>query len=301
MRLLHVTDTHLGVDRHFRGAPAGWRRADDHLAAFRAALDPALRGEVDAVVHSGDLFDRSLPPARALEAAAALLAEVARIVPVVLTPGNHDRRGLRGHLPTPPPGLHVLDEPTHLRLGELRLAVVPFLREADAWAEAARVAWGGGADLLVAHQAFDGARVPGFTFREGTQPDTVGERHLPRGVRHVLCGHVHPRQALRVGDAEVVHPGSTERTAFSERHETKGVVHWALGDRPRWRFVDLPTRPMHVVAGPSDLDAVGPNHLVRVAAEGSDRAALEDAALARGAWVPPAPAPGSQLPLFGRA
>ena len=62
MRILHVTDTHLGYEAWFRGAPPGWSRADDHLEAFRLALRPAFQEEVDLVVHSGDLFNRSTPP-----------------------------------------------------------------------------------------------------------------------------------------------------------------------------------------------------------------------------------------------
>jgi hypothetical protein len=47
-----------------------------------------------------------------------------------------------------------------------------------------------------------------------------------------------------VGGAAVVCPGSTERTAFSGRHETKGYARWELGRQVGHRFVDLPSRPM---------------------------------------------------------
>jgi DNA repair exonuclease SbcCD nuclease subunit len=301
MRILHVTDTHLGIDRWFRGAPRGWRRSDDHLAAFRLAVTPALHGEVDLVVHTGDLFDRSHPPAKAVAAAAALLAEVARIVPVVLLPGNHDRQGLRAHLTTPIPGLHVLDTAAAISHAGLRLAIVPYLASAAAWAAAAREVCSDGVDLLLAHQAFDGVRVPGFVFREGASPDTVGPRHMPPHVSHVLNGHIHPRQAVRVGDTLVVHPGSAERTAFSEHTDTKGTAIWELGAAQPWRFVDLPTRPMVVVRTPDDLALVSPEALVLVTGAAPDLAAdLDAAALARGAWVASVarPAPTPQISLF---
>jgi exonuclease SbcD len=299
VRLLHVTDTHLGVDRWYRGAPSGWRRGDDHLAAFRAALAPAFAGEVDLVLHTGDLFDRSRPPPRAVAAAVALLTEVARCVPVLVLPGNHDRRGLRAHLGGDLPGVTVVDEAAPVRLAGLRLAIVPYLPDADGWAAAAAFACHGGVDLLLAHQAFDGVRVPGFTFRVGAQADTVGAAHLPVGVRHILCGHIHPRQVVDVGEAVVVHPGSSERTSFGEREETKGTAIWELGGAPTWRFVDGATRPMHVVDGPEDLDAVGAGDLVLLRGAAQD-AEVERAALARGGWVSPWAPPTAQLPLFGR-
>jgi predicted phosphodiesterase len=246
---------------------------------------------VDLVVHTGDLFNRSRPPTRTVARAAALLREVARRVPVVLLPGNHDRRGLRRHLPHPDTGLLVVDWPARVVVAGLALGVVPFLRTADGWAEGARRAVGPGVDLLLAHQAFHGARVPGLVFRVGAQRDTVGAAHLPRGVRHVLCGHIHPRQVLHVGDAEVVHPGAAERAAFSERDQTKGYALWDLDAGVAWRFVDLPSRKMVVVARPGDLEAVEPGSLVRLATA----AVAEGAVLERGGLLV-GPPPGTSRP-----
>lgn len=307
MRILHVTDTHLGARRFVRGAPAGWSRAHDHLHAFETALQPALREEVDLVVHSGDVFDRSRPPARDVARWAELVGQVARRVPVVAIAGNHDRRGLLRHLPRPPAGVTVVDRPDRVVVAGVALACTPFRtlhRVArgqgspgfhEVWAADAHHAWGGGADLLLAHHAFDGAAAPGIVFRASHHADTVGEAQLPRGVRHVLCGHLHPRQVVRVGGAEVVMPGSAERTAFSERHETKGYAIWELGREVRWRFVDLPARPMAVVDEPRHLDALGPGTLARCAT-----AQLEREATARGAWLvgppPDAPAPSRSAP-----
>lgn len=280
MRLLHLTDTHLGARWYVRGAPRGWSREQDHLASMRAALAPALDGAVDLVVHTGDLFDRSRPPARAVQQAVDLLLAAARRVPVVLLAGNHDRQGLRPHLPLLTPGLHVVDQAQRVVVAGLALAVVPFLADAAGWAHAARRATGPGVDLLLCHQAVDGCRVPGFTFRAGAQRDTLGAAHVPPGVRHVLCGHLHPRQVVPLGEATVVMPGSTERTAFSERDQPKGYALWDLDRTVRWRFVDLPTRPLATVHTPADLARVTAGTLVRAAS-----AALEQQALVRGGWL----------------
>jgi len=264
MRILHLGDTHLGrVQRTWNGPP-GWSRADDHHAAFLAALAPALRGEVDLVVHAGDVFDRSRPPMPAVRAAASLLRRVVARVPVVLLAGNHDRRGLWPHLGGIGPGLHIVDAPMRLRVAGVLLALVPHHREASAWAHSARSVVGGGVDLLVTHQAFAGARVPGFTFRVGHPPETVDSRHLPEGVPAVLNGHIHPRQVLDCGGVPVVYPGSTERTSTSEAGQTKGFALWELGLRPSWRFVDLVSRPLVRVDAPRDAGRVRPGALVSI-------------------------------------
>jgi predicted phosphodiesterase len=205
------------------------------------------------------------------------LTELAHRVPVVVIAGDHDRRGLRRHLPTGAPGLIVVDEPTRLPVD----------------------------DLLVCLQSFDGAQVPGLTFRVGKQRETVGAQHLPPCVRFVLCGHIHPRQVVEVGDAVVVHPGSTERTSFHERHEVKGIARWELGREVLWHFEDLDTRPMCVVGEHADLGEVVPEGLVRIPAL-SWTPELETQVLDRGGWLwgaPPeaaraAPPRSAQLGLF---
>lgn len=280
MRLLHLTDTHLGMRRHVLGAPRGWSRADDHHDAMAQALAPALRGEVDLVVHSGDVFDRSSPPRAAVHRAGVLLREVARRVPVVVIAGNHDRRGIRRWLPHPE--LHVVDQPRRCVVAGVALALVPYARDAASWALRARTAVGPGVDLLVAHQSFHGAQVPGHRFRVGGHRETVGAQHLPGGVRHILCGHLHPRQVTQVGDATVVQPGSTERTSWSEAGQTKGYALWELGRTVRWRFVDLPSRPMRVVHTPADLEAIRPGDLVR-----HGPSVTEAEVLAAGGWCAP--------------
>jgi DNA repair exonuclease SbcCD nuclease subunit len=277
MRILQLSDTHLGArTRPPLGAPPEWSRADDHRLAFERAL--ALADDADLVIHTGDLFDRSRPPRKAAEEAIAALAAVARRVPVVVLRGNHDRRGLYRNIPVLP-GLTVVDTAERIEIRGLVIAAVPHSYSAASWAAAAaRV--GAHADLMIAHQSFDGSTVPGFRFQVGQPAETVGVEHLPAGVRAIATGHLHPRQVVRVGDATVVHCGSTERTSFTERLQRKGVVRWTFGARAQWETVDLPSRPMVVVAEPADLQDVHAGTLVRASSP-----ELERQAVARGGWV----------------
>jgi DNA repair exonuclease SbcCD nuclease subunit len=281
MRILQLSDTHLSVrSRPPTGAPPGWSRADDHRLAFDRAL--AFSEDVDLVVHTGDLFDRSRPPRKAAEEAIAALAVVARRVPVIVLRGNHDRRGLHRNIPSLP-GLRVVDTAERIEIGGFVIGAVPHFYSGDGWAAAARVAEA--ADLLIAHQSFEGSRVPGFRFRVGSPHETVGEQHLPAGVRTIATGHLHPRQVVPLGDATIVHCGSTERTSFTERLQTKGVVRWTFGAAAEWEMIDLPSRPMAVVTDASDLARVDPGTLVRAMDP-----MLEHEAVARGGWVYERPA-----------
>ncbi|MEU3556762.1 exonuclease SbcCD subunit D [Streptomyces fragilis] len=85
MRLLHTSDWHLGRSFHrvnMLGAQATF--VDHLLAAVR-------EHRVDAVVVSGDVYDRAVPPLAAVELFDAALHRLADLgVPTVMISGNHD-------------------------------------------------------------------------------------------------------------------------------------------------------------------------------------------------------------------
>ena len=84
MRILHTSDWHLG--RTFHG-----RLLDDAQAAFADHLVELARCEaVDAVVVSGDVYDRAIPPTDSVRLLDETLHRLSDLTRVVLTPGNHD-------------------------------------------------------------------------------------------------------------------------------------------------------------------------------------------------------------------
>lgn len=268
MRLLHLSDTHLGALIRVHGAPAGWDRMVDHRAALEAAVAPALAGEVDLVVHCGDLFHSGGPPSEEVWWAWDLLTRLAARVPTVLLAGKHDSKGLERHLPRNLPNLHLVDKAARLEVAGLTLGAVAYTKSPRTWQERAAAVCEGGVDLLLAHQPVDGAEDPGFSFRVGAQKETIGAAHLPEGVTHVLCGYVHRRQVVEVGDVAVVFAGAAERTGFAERFEAKGTAVWErIEGRWTWHFNDLPTRRMVVVDREEDIAGVREGDLVMVYAD----------------------------------
>jgi len=273
MRLLFVSDTHLGLDLPSRPRVERRRRGHDLLDALERALAPALAGDVDAVLHGGDLHYRSKVPLWLAHAALEPLLRVAsRGVPVLLVPGNHERSRLPFPLLALHERLHVFDRPRTftLQAGGVRVAFTGFPhapavrdRFPALLAEARKLATGGEADvrLLCLHQCVEGATCgPGnFTFRDGD--DVIRRADLPADVAAVLSGHVHRHQILRApGLPPVVYAGSVERIGFAEVGEPKGAVRVVL-DRSGLRSIQfLPhrVRPMLVLRPRLEgLDAAG--------------------------------------------
>ena len=303
LRLLFLSDTHLGLDLPARPRLERRRRGEDLLRAYEQALAPARAGAVDAVLHGGDLLYRSRVPAWLAEAALAPLRGLAEAgVPVLLVPGNHERARIPYPLLARHPDLHVFDRPRTVTL-EVR-----GLRAAFAGFPYAPAVRGGFAGLLAAtrhaeapadvrvlclHQCVEGATCgpADFTFRDGD--DVIRRDDLPRDVAAVLSGHVHRAQVLRApGRPPVVYAGSVERTSFAEAGEPKGTVRLELSRRGlgALAFRPLPARPMRVRA--LALAGLGPDEarrrLLELLAETPEDALVQ---LRLAGEVPPGVAP----------
>ena len=305
IRVLLVADTHLGFDLPFRPRIQRRRRGHDFFANLDLALQPAMRGEVDLVVHGGDLFFRSKVPPALVEMALEPLVRVAEIgVPVYLVPGNHERSRIPLHLWARHPNLHIFERPRTmvcaLAQGSVALSGFPFARRVRGrFDELGRQTQYEAADadvrFLCMHQTVEGAQVgPGdFTFRSG--PDVIRGRDIPGDFDAVLSGHIHRAQVLahdlsrRPLAALVIYPGSVERMSFAERDEDKAYAIVSvdrLGNHRRPKvnacFVTLPARPMvtlTVEVSESDpeplvkrlraqLRALDPDAVVRVRLDG---------------------------------
>jgi DNA repair protein SbcD/Mre11 len=228
LRILLLGDTHLGL-------------GPQHFSSFERALQPAFRGEVDLVVHGGDVLYRSrVKPGLVLRAFEPLKRVADAGVAVVVVPGNHERSAIPYPLLAAHPGIHIFDRPRTfaLSVGGMRVAIAGFPNDRDQIAarfenlcdqtQANSIA----ADirLLCLHQTVEGATVGpvGYVFRRA--PDVITGRAIASGFAAVLSGHIHRHQVLKADlqgrklAAPVFYPGSTERTSSAERHEAKGYI-----------------------------------------------------------------------------
>jgi DNA repair exonuclease SbcCD nuclease subunit len=243
IRLLFLADTHLGFDYPFRPRIDRRRRGEDFFANYNRSLEPAFLGEVDAVVHGGDLFFRSKVPARLVDMAFDPLKRIAdKGVDVFIVPGNHERSRIPFRILSLHPHIHIFDVPQTfilekrgLRLG---LAGFPYWRD-NVRAHFPQICEGTGWEekrddcdgmLLCVHHCFEGATVgPGnYTFRHND--DVIPVDDVPEEFLAVVSGHIHRFQVLtkdlsgRAIKTPILYPGSIERTSFAEKDEPKGYL-----------------------------------------------------------------------------
>jgi DNA repair exonuclease SbcCD nuclease subunit len=263
IRILFVADSHLGFDLPMRARVERRRRGHDFFANYRAALEPAFAGEVDLVVHGGDVFDRpTVHPTIAYQALEPLTQIADLGVPVFIVPGNHERSRIPHARFASHPRVHVFDRPRTFVaeiLGDrIALSGFPYERRGvrSRFTELlAETRWNESTAahrLVCMHHCVEGATVGPGNFTFTTAADVIRARDVPSAFAAVLSGHIHRHQVLTRDlnghslAAPVLYPGSVERTSVAEIGEPKGFLIVRLGNDSEvdWDFRRLPARPM---------------------------------------------------------
>jgi exonuclease SbcD len=246
MRILHTSDWHLG--RQFHGVSL----IEDQRHALHHLLRIVRDEQVDVVVVAGDIYDRAVPPAEAVE----LLDEVLHAlshdcgVPVILIAGNHDspeRLGF-GSRQLARGGVHITGplraEPLPLLLEDAHGAVafysLPFA-DPPVVREVLRVDVRGHQEAMqaltqqVREHNPQGRRcvlmahcfLEGYAGSESERPLAIGgvetvDASVFEGFHYVALGHLHGAQAR--GAKHVRYSGSLLPYSFSESSDPKSVT-----------------------------------------------------------------------------
>lgn len=252
MRLVHTADWHLG--RIFYGI----HLTEDQAYLLDQFVDLVKSVRPDAVLVSGDVYDRAVPPPEAV----ALLDDVlSRIVlglgvPVIAIAGNHDspERVAFGSRLLARQGLHVRGGPPEAanspeglgpvvledRYGPVRFYAIPYADPAAVRAglnddsvtdhdgalrallDRVRTGHPAGVRSVVLAHAF----VAGGEAAESERPLTVGgagtvDAGRFEGFTYVALGHLH--RAQTAGSERVRYPGSLFAYSFDEAGRPKSV------------------------------------------------------------------------------
>lgn len=239
VRLLHTADWHLG--KILKGVD----RTPEIGEALKALLEIAAKERVDAVLVSGDLFDRPQVPAEAEAQAVEFFLRLRELgIPALVIAGNHDpKERLEALAPLfALAGAAVRGRPLFreeggvVALGGVEAALLPFVserilvkrvfQEAEerhrSYAEAMRrILANLESPLMLAHFALEGAR-PGageFAFHLWGSY-AVPPSALPLSARYLALGHIHRQQ--QVSEAPLAwYPGSLVQLDFGEGEEAE--------------------------------------------------------------------------------
>lgn len=281
MRLIHTSDWHLGRTL----AQTSLLDAQRHFLDWLLAL--AVEHGVDAVLVSGDVYDRAVPPTDAVRLLDhAFVSFAGAGIPLVVVSGNHDsavRLGFGREL-SARSGVHLrtsvaeIDVPLVLKdeHGPVGIYGIPYLLPDAAMAElgtershaAVLGAAVGRVRADATERGIDRTVVLSHAFVTGSAASEVSDSERDvrvggigdapasvfDGLSYVALGHLHRPQQVRLeGSAtRLRYSGSPLAFSFSERDDTKSVVLLDLGPDGVEEITTIPTpvpRPLRQVTG----------------------------------------------------
>ena len=260
MRILHTSDWHIGKKIY------GEDRLDEHARFLDWLLETIIDRDVDVLLVSGDVFDSSMPPARATDLYYRFLFnlyEKTRTHAVIIA-GNHDsavRLAAPGQF-LEMARMHVVggisetakDCVVHLDANgqTAAFAAVPYLNESDIlphipleaeierslrYREAMKRIYD---ECLSAMDADIKVFMGHYFIQGGTSGDSerlvqiggiapVRTDDLPGDADYIALGHLHKHQQIKGDGCPVMYPGSPLPLSFKEAEYDKKVLLVDLG------------------------------------------------------------------------
>ena len=263
MKFLHLSDLHLGKRVH------EFSMAEDQRYILKQILKIAESERADGVLLAGDIYDKPVPSAEAVQIFDEFLTGLAKLsVPAFVISGNHDSAEwlafgaqlLRGSSVYISPVYDGKVEPVVLRdeWGEVCVWLLPFVKpatvrhalgteEAGSYQEAVRLAVEKMAvdprkrNVLLAHQFVTGA-----SRCESEEISVGGLDNVDAAVfdsfDYVALGHIHSPQ--HVTKETVRYCGTPLKYSFSEAQQEKSVTVVELLEKGNLRIDLVPLKPL---------------------------------------------------------
>ena len=264
MKLIHLSDLHIGK----RVNEVSMIEEQEYILSQILGIIDAQQPE--AVLISGDVYDKSVPPAEAVSLLDGFLFQLSeRNLQVLIISGNHDsaeRLAFGGRL-MEGKGIHLSPaydgKITPITLedacGEIRFWMLPFLKpihvkkvfpEAgiETYTDACRVAVENMAvdfsarNVLLTHQFVTGSATCDSEEISVGGSDNV-DASVFAGFDYVALGHIHGPQ--NIGSEHIRYCGTPLKYSFSEASHQKSVTVVELAEKGSVRLHTVPLIPKH--------------------------------------------------------
>lgn len=262
MKILHLSDLHLGKKVN------EFSMLSDQRYILNQILSIADNENPDCVIIAGDIYDKSVPPAEAVQVFDGFLFSLSeRKLPVLIISGNHDsseRVSFGGRLMKPSniyisPVFSGKTEPVELhdRYGKVNFYMIPFIKPADVrnvfpdkpaadYTEAMKTVIENMdinpecRNILVTHQFITGA-----SFGEQEELSVGGTDNIDAGIfdvfDYVALGHIHRPQ--NVGSKKIRYCGSPLKYSGREANQRKSVTIVEAAEKGSLDVREIPLVP----------------------------------------------------------
>lgn len=262
MKLMHLSDLHLGKRVN------GFTMIADQRHVLEQILTLAAEEKPDGALLCGDIYDKTVPSAEAVELFDWFLSRLAQCCPVYIISGNHDsaeRLAFGGRLLeragvylSPVYDGTVTTVRQQDEFGTVCIHLLPFLKPVqvrrfypeeviESYTDAARVALSaidradGNRHVLLAHQFVTGSE------RCESEEVSIGgsdnvDAEVFAGFDYVALGHLHGAQ--RAGGDHIRYCGTMLKYSFSEANHHKSVTFVQLQEKGNLAITTRELKPL---------------------------------------------------------
>lgn len=266
MKFFHLSDLHIGKQLH------RYNLKEDQQVILKEVITYAKELRPDAIVIAGDIYDKSVPSAEAVNVFDEFLTDLSEItpeIPILIISGNHDSPDrlkyaseilkrhhiyLAGNVPERPEE-HIEKVTLHDAYGEVDFYLLPFMKPAyvknifadgtpETYSDAVKeiikrekIDYKDKRNVLVSHQFYVGEKAESPETCDSEVFSVGGIDNVDIGsvkeFDYVALGHLHGAQCI--GKPEIRYCGTLLKYSVSESTQNKSltvVTLKAKGEKP---------------------------------------------------------------------
>lgn len=274
MKFFHLSDLHIGKQLH------RYNLKEDQQVILKEVITYAKELRPDAIVIAGDIYDKSVPSAEAVNVFDEFLTDLSEItpeIPILIISGNHDSPDrlkyaseilkrhhiyLAGNVPERPEE-HIEKVTLHDVYGEVDFYLLPFMKPAyvknifvdgtpETYSDAVKeiikrekIDYKDKRNVLVSHQFYVGEKAESPETCDSEVFSVGGIDNVDIGsvkeFDYVALGHLHGAQCI--GKPEIHYCGTLLKYSVSESTQNKSltvVTLKAKGEKP-----EIENYPLH--------------------------------------------------------
>lgn len=274
MKFFHLSDLHIGKQLH------RYNLKEDQQVILKEVITYAKELRPDAIVIAGDIYDKSVPSAEAVNVFDEFLTDLSEItpeIPILIISGNHDSPDrlkyaseilkrhhiyLAGNVPERPEE-HIEKVTLHDAYGEVNFYLFPFMKPAyvknifvdgtpETYSDAVKeiikrekIDYKDKRNVLVSHQFYVGEKAESPETCDSEVFSVGGIDNVDIGsvkeFDYVALGHLHGAQCI--GKPEIRYCGTLLKYSVSESTQNKSltvVTLKAKGEKP-----EIENYPLH--------------------------------------------------------
>ncbi|KYK28917.1 DNA repair exonuclease [Thermoplasmatales archaeon SG8-52-1] len=255
MKILHVSDTHLGYSAYRKATPDGINQREiDTYDAFDQFIDYAIKSKPDLIIHGGDLFDSVRPNNRAITFAIEQILRLSKKkIPIIIIAGNHEHPKLKetGHIfsifdhienvyPVYKTKYEIFD--FQIKDKNISIHAMPqceLKKQFEDEIKKLKPKKSSDYNIFVSHGAISGIKEFSMNeFNELIIPVNV----LSKNFNYIALGHYH--KYTKLAD-NAYYSGSTEKFSFTDASDKKGFIELNfINGNLDIKFIDLKIREM---------------------------------------------------------